>query len=300
MTTLGEPGGLARERSLYMTENEIATQVVDAAYKIHTRFGPGLLEFAYEKMLEYELKKRGLPVVCQKPAPIVYEDVTLEAGYRIDVMVADKVILELKAIAQTAPVHKKQVLTYLRLADKRLGLLLNFGEALIKTGITRIANNLEDGSSRQKSGTKRKENLQELYALAVWRDLSSKEDKIARQIVEAAYKIHSMFGPGLLASAYETMLAYELKNRGLQLACQQTIPIVYEEISIEMGCRADVIVENKVIVRLQSVERSIPLYKKQVLTQLKSADKRLGLLINFGKLFIKDGISRVVNDLVEE
>ncbi len=127
-----------------MTENEIAKEIVDAAYKIHTKVGPGLLESAYEAMLAYELKKRGLRVVSQQPIPVVYEDVKLEIGYRADLVVEDKVIIELKSVEKTAPVNKKQLLTYLKLADKRLGLLINFGQVLIKTGITRVVNNLEE------------------------------------------------------------------------------------------------------------------------------------------------------------
>jgi GxxExxY protein len=127
-----------------MTENEIAKQIVDAAYKIHKRVGPGLLESAYEAMLDYELRKRGLRVECQKPIPLLYEEVALEVGYRADLVVEDKVLIELKSVEKTAPVHYKQLLTYLKLADKRLGLLINFGEVLIKDGITRIVNNLPE------------------------------------------------------------------------------------------------------------------------------------------------------------
>ena len=123
-----------------MTENEIASQVVDVAYKIHLKFGPGLLESVYEALLAHELRKRGLRVETQKPIPIVYEDVRLEVGFRADLIVEDKVIIELKSVEAVVPVHKKQLLTYLRLTDKRLGLLINFGENLIKDGITRVAN----------------------------------------------------------------------------------------------------------------------------------------------------------------
>lgn len=127
-----------------MTENEIATQIVDAAYKIHSTFGPGLLESAYEAMLVHELRKRGLHVVCQQPIPLIYGDVHLEVGYRADLIVEDKVIVELKSVEQTKRVHQKQVLTYLRIADKRLGLLINFGMEYIKDGIKRIANGLQE------------------------------------------------------------------------------------------------------------------------------------------------------------
>ncbi len=127
-----------------MNENEIAKQIVDAAYKIHIELGPGLLESAYEAILAYELQKRGLQVVTQQPVSISYQDVRLEVGFRADLIVEDKVIVELKSVEQIAPVHKKQLLTYLKLADKRLGLLVNFGAALIKDGIVRIVNKLEE------------------------------------------------------------------------------------------------------------------------------------------------------------
>jgi GxxExxY protein len=127
-----------------MTENEIAKEIVDAAFKIHTTLGPGLLESVYEAVLTHELGSRGLHVERQKSMPVIYEKVRLEEGFRADLMVSDKVIVELKSVEEVAPVHKKQLLTYLRLADKRLGLLINFGENRIKDGITRIVNNLPE------------------------------------------------------------------------------------------------------------------------------------------------------------
>ncbi len=127
-----------------MTENEVAKVIVDCAYKLHTTLGPGLLESVYESVMSYELQKRGLQVERQKPLPVVYEDVRLEEGFRVDLLVAGLVIVELKSVETVAPVHKKQLLTYLRLAGKKLGLLINFGEARIKDGISRIVNGLPD------------------------------------------------------------------------------------------------------------------------------------------------------------
>ncbi len=127
-----------------MTENEIATQVVDAAYKIHTTLGPGLLESVYEAVMAEELARRGLHVVRQQAIPVVYENVKLEVGFRADLIVERKVIVEIKSVEAIAPVHKKQVLTYLRLADKRLGLLINFDTELIKDGISRVVNKLPE------------------------------------------------------------------------------------------------------------------------------------------------------------
>jgi GxxExxY protein len=127
-----------------VTENEVATQIVDAAYRIHTSLGPGLLESVYEVVMAYELEKRGLAVVRQQAVPVVYGDTRIEMGFRADLIVEDKVIVEIKSVEAVAPVHKKQLLTHLRLADKRLGLLINFNVAFIKDGIKRIANGMPD------------------------------------------------------------------------------------------------------------------------------------------------------------
>ena len=129
-----------------MTENAIAKEIVDAAFRIHTTLGPGLLESVYDTVLAYELGRRGLRTVRQQPIPVVYEQVRIDTGFRADLVVEDKVIVEIKSVEMLAPVHKKQLLTYLRLADKRLGLLINFQVTLIKDGITRIVNGLEDDS----------------------------------------------------------------------------------------------------------------------------------------------------------
>ncbi len=125
-----------------MTENEIATIIVDCCYKVHVALGPGLLESVYEEILTYELLKQGLKIKRQHPIPVVYETVKLDLGFRADLIVEDKVVIEVKSIEAIAPVHGKQVLTYLRLTKLKLGILVNFNEALIKDGIKRIVNNL--------------------------------------------------------------------------------------------------------------------------------------------------------------
>src|SRR2546423_12009829 len=129
-----------------MTENEVAKQIVDVAFKIHSTYGPGLLESVYETIMAYELNKRGLRVNRQQAIPVIHEEVRMELGFRADLIVEGKVVVEIKSIEAIGPVHKKQLLTYLRLTDKRLGLLINFHVDLIKNGITRIVNGLEDDS----------------------------------------------------------------------------------------------------------------------------------------------------------
>src|SRR5688500_12635810 len=128
----------------HMTENDIASVVVDAALKIHRTLGPGLLESVYQATLSYELQKRGLRVAQQVALPVFYDSIKLNLGFRVDVLVADKVIIEIKSVESLAPVHRKQVETYLRLMDLRLALLINFNVELIKDGIQRVVNRLAD------------------------------------------------------------------------------------------------------------------------------------------------------------
>ena len=127
-----------------MQLNEISGIIVDAAFKIHTTLGPGLLESVYEAVLERELSRRGLKVRRQVPVPIRYEDLVFDEGFRADLIVEECIVVELKSVEQIAPVHSKQTLTYCRLLDYRLGLLINFGAPLIKDGIKRIVNKLEE------------------------------------------------------------------------------------------------------------------------------------------------------------
>jgi GxxExxY protein len=117
----------------------IATQVVDAAFRVHETLGPGLLESVYETCLAHELKRRGLHVAQQVSLPILYEGLRIEGGLRIDMIAEDQVIVELKAVDQMLPVHAAQVLTYLKLSGKRLGLLINFNVPILKSGIKRFA-----------------------------------------------------------------------------------------------------------------------------------------------------------------
>lgn len=127
-----------------MKENELAKEVADAAFHIHSRLGPGLLESVYETILAHELIKRGLRVSKQVPIGLKWDNLTFDVGFRADLIVDDSLLIELKSIDELAPVHKKQVITYLKLTQLRLGLLINFGETLIKDGIVRLVNGLPD------------------------------------------------------------------------------------------------------------------------------------------------------------
>jgi len=121
-----------------MEINDLTYKIIGCVYKVHSELGPGLLESAYEVCLEHELLKAGLQVERQKPLPVIYDEIKLDAGYRIDILVNNQVILELKAVDEIAPIHQAQLMTYLKLSGLKLGLLLNFNVQLMKTGIKRI------------------------------------------------------------------------------------------------------------------------------------------------------------------
>lgn len=123
-----------------MEQERIASEIVDTAIKVHTKLGPGLLEGAYEACVVYELTKRGLTVRSQVPMPVRYDDIVLDIGYRLDILVENEVVLELKAIEKFMPIHSAQLLSYLRLGNYRIGFLLNFNTVHMRDGIKRVIN----------------------------------------------------------------------------------------------------------------------------------------------------------------
>lgn len=125
-----------------MTENELSYKIIGIALELHRNLGPGLLESSYENAFAYDLKQTGLKVKQQVPMPFMYKDIKMDIGYRLDLIVQNKVIIEIKSLENLAPVHYAQVLTYLKLSDLKLGLLINFNTKILKNGIHRIVNNL--------------------------------------------------------------------------------------------------------------------------------------------------------------
>ena len=127
--------------------DDITGEIVDAALKIHQGLGPGLLESVYESVLSKAIEKRGLKVERQKPISFMYDDMTFDDGFRVDLLVADRVVVELKSVERLAPVHSKQLLTYIRLMNLPVGLLINFGASTLKEGLHRIVNDLPSSAS---------------------------------------------------------------------------------------------------------------------------------------------------------
>jgi GxxExxY protein len=134
----------AKDAKFMNALDQVAAGIVDSAFKVHSALGPGLLESAYEACLEHELTKRGYAVERQKPQPVHYDGILVEAGYRLDLLVNDAVVIELKAVEQLAPIHQAQLMTYLKLSQKSLGFLINFNVPLIKNGIRRIAHRFQE------------------------------------------------------------------------------------------------------------------------------------------------------------
>jgi GxxExxY protein len=125
-----------------MNENELSRIIIGKAIEVHRSLGPGLLESAYRECLHYEIKKSGFDSVKEKPVPLIYEGITLDCGYRIDILVENKVVIEIKSIELLTQVHLAQILTYLRIGNYKLGLLINFNVVLLRDGIRRVVNNL--------------------------------------------------------------------------------------------------------------------------------------------------------------
>ena len=131
--------------------DEITGRIIGAAIEVYRHLGPGLLESAYEACLVFELKRLGLKLEEQKPLPVIYKDVKLDCGYRLDLVVENEIIIEIKAVEKLLPIHEAQLLSYLRLANKKVGLLMNFHVAVLKNGLKRIVNEFPDaeGAKRQ-------------------------------------------------------------------------------------------------------------------------------------------------------
>ena len=124
--------------NILMTDNELTHEIIGAAIEVHKNLGPGLLESTYEECLCHELSQRGIPFERQKPIPVIYKGVKLDCGYRLDLLVADRVILELKSVETLAPIHDSIMITYLKLSEHRIGLLMNFNVQILKEGIRRL------------------------------------------------------------------------------------------------------------------------------------------------------------------
>jgi GxxExxY protein len=192
--------------------SELTKQVIAAAIAVHREFGSGLDEADYERALHLELLAMGIEHQCQVPLPLFYKNTKLDCGYRMDVLVAGWLLLELKAVEKLHSLHEAQLITYLRLAHLKFGLIMNFGSLFHRDGILRRANSSPPMSRP--------------YAP---REAFQAMDALSREVMDAAFEVQHLLGTGLLRSAYVAALEHELTRRGLKVEQRLPVNLLYRE-----------------------------------------------------------------------
>lgn len=255
---------------------DLSGRVIGAAIAVHRDLGPGLDEADYERALSLELYATGIAHECQVHLPIIYKDVKLDCGYRMDLLVPGQLLLELKAIEKVHPLNEAQLLTYLRLSHLPLGLLINFGSLLLKDSITRRANTAAPR-----------------VLLAPFEATRSTLDDLSRVVVEAAVEVQCHLGPGLLRSAYEACLHYELGLRGLQVEQDLPVNFVHRDQQIHSSKHLPLIVENRLLVASYCLECMEPIHLAKARSLLNASSAESGLCINFHASNLAGHIKRI-------
>jgi len=255
---------------------DLTGRVIGAAMAVHRRFGPGLDEADYEQALSLELHALGIAHECQVPLPLLYKGARLDCGYRMDLVLPGLLLLELKASDKLHPLHEAQLLTYLRLSNLPLGLLMNFGSLLLKDSIVRRANTCAARESAPPFQATR-----------------STMDELSRIVVEAAVEVQSQLGAGLLRSAYEASLCHELGLRGIKVERNQPVNLIHREQLILSHKQVPLIVENSLMVACHCMEKMEPLQIAKARSLLKASTAENGLCINFHASHLAGQIKRI-------
>jgi len=242
---------------------QLSGRVIGAAMEVHRELGPGLDEADYEQALHLELRALGIEHQCQVPLPLFYKGAKLECGYRMDLVIAGGLLMELKAHENLHPVHEAQLLTYLRLAKLPLGLLMNFNVVMLRDGIVRRANSRAPSWKRREG------------------DIEGQFDEVSREIVDAAIAVQCHLGPGLLKSAYEACLAHELVLRGLKVEGNQPVNLLYRERIIPSSKQVPLVVNGQMMVNCVCVEEMAQIQVARSRSLLRAAGLDAGLCINF-------------------
>jgi GxxExxY protein len=267
--------------------NTLSRHAIGAAIAVHRELGPGLEEEDYEMALSKELSASGIAHRCQVPLPVVYKSVRLDAGYRLDVLIEESLILEVKSVELIHPVHEAQVLTYLRLAERQLGLLLNFNVQVLRQGIRRKVLGLEEQGVDLTPKT--------TDASTQPFPSGGEYDELSHRVIGAAIEVHRHLGPGLLRSAYEECLCYELSVRNLAFERRKPVAVRFREVELPKPVEVEVVVAGELPLMILSAAEITPLLEACFLGQLKIGGWRSGLLLNFSEKRLAAGIRRVVN-----
>lgn len=243
---------------------ELTKRVIGAAIAVHKALGPGLDEADYERSLHLELLALGIEHECQVPLPLIYKGVKLECGYRMDLVIAGSLLLELKVVDKLHPLHEAQLLTYLKLSKIALGLLMNFNVLMLRDGIIRRAHT----------------------AFAPSQPLVAKPpphnfDPLSEEVMAAALEVQHVLGPGLLRSAYEVCLAHELTIRGIKVDRGLPANLLYREQLIPSQKQIPLLVDGRLMVACHCVSGLSQLQLARDRSLLKVAGAEIGLSINF-------------------
>jgi GxxExxY protein len=280
--------------------NELTHAILGAAIEVHRELGPGKPEAAYERALARELALRGFAIRVQKPVPVVFKGVKLECGFRLDVLVCDTVVVEVKSADGIIPVHRAQTLTYLKLGGWKLALLLNFNVAVLKEGIERLVLGLEEeGKSLAVTDSPpsrviaRNESTRPSLLCAA--DSGDREaEQLAFEIITSAIEVHRELGPGLLPSAYEACLCHELHLRNVPFERKRPLALSYKGTPLAEMDEVELMVGGRVVVNPCALAEIKPVHEARLLSQLRLGGWKLGLLINFNTVAVRDGLRRVV------
>jgi GxxExxY protein len=257
-------------------DSELTGTVIGAAISVHRALGPGVDELAYEEALSAKLGGLALKHERQKPLPIVYKGVSLDCGFRLDLLIEDRLPLELKAVENLLPIHEAQLLSYMRLGTYPLGLLINFEVALLKDGVHRMV--LPTPGFIDSSGPA---------------DLRDGFDPISAELLNAALEVHRALGPGLLRSAYEVCLCHELSLRGIDFECAFKLPLRFDDRQLARCATVPLVVAGQVPVFCLSVAALTPLHEARLLARLRQSHWAYGFLLNFNATTLSQGIRRL-------
>jgi GxxExxY protein len=259
-----------------MIHGEITHEIIGAAIRVHRELGPGEDEAVYEEALCIALESRGLSIQRQRPVPVIYKGCQLDCGYRMDVLVEDKVVVEAKALESVAPVHHAQLLTYLKLDERSAGLLINFRMPVLKDGIIRRV--LETARHQPRPA----------FTIA---DETEDSKEPATEIIAAGIEVHRELGPGLLRSTYLECLCHELTLRKLKFRRDVDVPLKFLGRALKRPGRFDLLVTG-FPVQVLAVNSVTEIHKLHPAALLRQAGLPHGLLLNFNSVLLKDGIHR--------
>ena len=259
-----------------MIHSEITHEIIGAAIQVHRELGPGEDESVYEEALCIALQARHVRFQRQRPVPIVYKGCKLDSGYRMDALVEDKIVVEVKALEVDAPVHHAQLLTYLKLDDRPVGLLINFRTAVLKDGIVRRV--LDTARHQAKP-------------VHAGGDGNVRPEDLPGAILAAAIEIHRELGPGLLRSAYIECLCHELGLQRLKFQRDVAVPLQFLGRKLGRAGSFDLVVEGFPVHAL-AVNEVTEVHKLHQASLLAQANLPSGLLLNFNTPLLKDGIHR--------